>query len=129
MRRTNAPRDRTLLRSRAALLIGIVVVGFVLSAIVSEYRRKRAVEEEIRMIADTVSALEQQRVRLTDLLEQSETPEFIEREARLRLGLQQPGEDVLIVPSGTVFDAPDAAAPPAAEEGSNFTRWWHHLFH
>lgn len=119
--------ERSLLRSKALLVFGVCAVVFAISAVAREHRRRAAVQEEIQSIAQEVSALELQRQRLTDLLERASTPEFLEREARLRLGLQLPGEQVVIVPpgSGTGSDAPTVTQ--SAEE-SNVRRWWRHIF-
>ena len=81
--------------------------------------------------AGEVQRLESQRGQLADLLEHADSPEFLEREARLRLGLQKPGESVLIIRDGapgTASTAPvnSTASPPPAP--SNVRRWWQHFF-
>ncbi|MDO8425700.1 MAG: septum formation initiator family protein [bacterium] len=125
--RSHHTPQRSWFRSRIVLVIGIAVLVFVLRATYREYAQQRAADAEIRQMEDAVATLEAQRTRLTDLLEQSESPAFLEREARLRLGLRQPGEEVLIIPQGTVLEFEEATKAATSEE-SNLRRWWRHLF-
>ena len=76
-----------------------------------------------------IARLEQQRSRISDILKDAETPEFLEREARLRLGLQKPGETVLIVPDGAAgaqVRGAQTEVPPASS--SNAAKWWRRMF-
>lgn len=126
MRARHPRSERPLLRSKLLLLGAVAAALFVLSAVVRERARQQAVANEIRAIEQEVVTLEAKRQRLTTLLEHAETPEFLEREARLRLGLQRPGEEVLIVPEGnTPAPAPDAVA---AGQEPNWKRWWRYVF-
>lgn len=126
-RRSSTQPTRSFLRSRVVLVLGVVVLGFIASSLYREYRRREAAQAEVRAMEEEIRELELQRQRLTDLLEQAETPAFVEREARLRLGLQLPGEEVLIVPEGA--GTPNAERALGTEEpSSNLARWWRHLF-
>ncbi|MBI4433586.1 septum formation initiator family protein [Candidatus Uhrbacteria bacterium] len=115
-------------RATVVFAVSTLALAGAAAGIVQEWERRRSVQREMRAIAEEVARLEQQRSRLTDLLEQTEHPEFIEREARLRMGLQRPGETVLVIPETSL------AAHAATESGngpspeSNVRKWWHHIF-
>ncbi|MFH1430770.1 MAG: septum formation initiator family protein [Candidatus Uhrbacteria bacterium] len=116
-------------RNRILFVAGMIAIIVVVSGIVGEYRRRRAVAEEIAAIEAEISRMEIQRQRLSDLLERADDPGFLEREARLRLGLQQSGEEVLIVSDdahGIGPIEPTILAP--TEKESNLRRWWRHIF-
>jgi len=122
-------RPRSPFVARILLIGGCIALVFVISAIVREAQRRSAVSGEIRAMESEIATLEQQRARISTLLEQADTPEFLEREARLRLGLQKPGETVLIVPEGTdraptTGSAGQAQGPPP----SNPVKWWQRMF-
>ncbi|MDP3770795.1 MAG: septum formation initiator family protein [bacterium] len=122
--------SRSWLTSKVALLVGCAIVVLVVVAIVRETQRRRSIRQEIRAIEDEIARIEQQRERLTDLVEHAASPEFLEREARLRLGLQRPGETVLIVPESAAGSAATGEASPAPEEpSSNLRKWWRYIFH
>jgi cell division protein FtsB len=117
---------RSFLTSKAFLAVAIAAIVMTVSGMVREARRRNAVAKEIRAMQEEIARLEQQRNRLSDLIHSAESPEFLEREARLRLGLQKPGESVLIVPETEGAPPTDAAAserPP-----SNPQKWWKHVF-
>lgn len=128
MRRTPS---RSLLTSKIALLVGCAVVVLVIVATVRESQRRRSIQREIRSIEDEIARIEQQRERLTDLVEHAGSSEFLEREARLRLGLQRPGETVLIVPDAATGSetAGEGSPEPGEAPPSNLRKWWQYIFH
>jgi len=123
--------SRSLLASKIVLLVGCAGVILVVVATVREAQRRRSVQKEISSIEEEIARIEQQRERLTDLVGHAGSPAFIEREARLRLGLQRPGETVLIVPESTGGTKPpgEASAVPVEEPSSNLRKWWRYVFH
>lgn len=127
MRRTSS---QPLFSSKIVLLIGGVIVAFVIVAIMREAQRRNSIQREIRAMEDEIARIEQQRERLTDLVEHAGSPEFLEREARLRLGLQRPGETVLIVPDAAVGSVTTEGSPePGEAPPSNLRKWWQYIFH
>ncbi|MBI4142593.1 septum formation initiator family protein [Candidatus Uhrbacteria bacterium] len=125
MRRPSTPWS--LLRSRLVLLVLIIACAYAAQAIIREAQRRSAVRREIRTMEESIAKLERQRTRLSDLLKRTDEPEFIEREARLRLGLQRPGESVYIVRPTTTDTAPIPGIPPP-EKPSNPKKWWQRFF-
>lgn len=117
----------TFLGSRIVLIAAIVAVGFVVSAFIREFQRRRAVRHQIQTMDAEVRRIEAQRDRLSDLLEQTGSPEFIEREARLRLGLQKPGETVIVVGKnpGATSSLLEGAQ---SSSNSNAKKWWQYMF-
>lgn len=124
-------RPRSPFVARILLIGGCVALVFVVTAIVREAQRRNVGASEIRAMETEIARLEQQRARMTDLLKEAEMPEFLESEARLRLGLQKPGETVLIVPegSGGAIGLGAAAASPPPQPQSNVAKWWQRVFH
>lgn len=123
MKRT---RTRSPVLSRVLLLGAIVAIVFAGTAFAREMQRRRAIAREIRTIADEVERQEQRRDRLTDLLQHADSPEFLEREARLQLGLQRPGESVYVIRDL-------AGASPQSGKTTDIVptrpkRWWTYFF-
>lgn len=117
---------RSLLTSKGLLVVAAAAIVVTVSAMVREGQRRKMVAKEIRTMQEEVARLEQQRNRLGDLIRSAEGPEFLEREARLRLGLQRPGESVLIVPESAGASPGSATTPEASP--SNPQKWWKHIF-
>lgn len=78
----------------------LLAVGFLcitgISATRELYRRNQ-VKADLATLETRVSQLEQRKTAVSKLLEQLQTPEAIDREARLRLNMQKPGERVYLL--------------------------------
>lgn len=119
-------------RSKAALVVGGVVLLFIGVSFARETVRRAQVQQEIRKLEGEVQRLEDQRTSLTKLIDYFQSPLFQEQEARQKLGLAKPGESVFIVPlSEGPAEVPGAANENderAAEGASNPVRWWRYFF-
>ena len=110
------------------LLVGIFTVREV-------YRRHR-VDSEVEKLTGEVQSLEEKRVRLSELLSYLESGEAIDRDARLRLGMQKPGERVYVLDNDLWRDASlevsktttTSAVAVTEETVSNPVRWFHYFF-
>lgn len=83
-----------------SVLLGVLfafVVGFF---IVSSYRlnaRRSELNVKIDSLKREISALERQKQQLDTQISQSSQESFVEKEARERLNLQKPGENVVAI--------------------------------
>ncbi len=122
-------------------LVLLLVVGFMcvtgLSAGRELYRRNQ-VKDDLSTLETRVSQLEARKVTVSALLEQLKTQETIDREARLRLNMQKPGERVYML-RGTEWeqiakDTAISASPSLYQETvpeperSNPERWFRLFF-
>ncbi len=88
--------------------------------------RRWEVEHEIGALQTDIHALQGKNEELSRLINYFQTPEFKEREDRLRLGLQKPGEQVVVIPglgqgSTTTADTPGSSEP-------NWRQWLRYFF-
>lgn len=93
-------------------LVLIVSLFLLLGAgrsIVSFLGRGKTVEEAEQKL----EKLKEEQARLLVLKEQVESEEFVEREAREKLGLAKPGETVVVLPDEEILRR---LAPPVEEE-------------
>ena len=75
--------------------------------------------EQVRLAQTQVSQAEDKNRSLKARLAEVDTPEFIEREAREKLGYSKEGETILILPS-----PPPAAAEDLSDSRPNWQKWW-----
>lgn len=115
-------------------VIAICVVLAVLFAIglSRELAGRHEINKEIKRLTQEKAALEQKNKELADMAASFEGDNFIEKEARLKLGLQKPGEKVVVIkrdgvspvsgPAGSV--EPSGGLLASAERGpSNPAKW------
>lgn len=117
----------------------ILLLGFTLGR---EFFRARIIQKEIDALQAQADRLATRNSSLTELQTAIQTQSFIEREARLKLGMKKPGEEVVIIqekknPSADYSFSPVDSSDPLglvlADEGSslqisNPTKWWYYFF-
>jgi len=103
-----------------ALLAALSGAGFA-----REYFRSRQIDAEIRSLNEEAQRLQVRNFQISSLEASLQNGEYLEREARLKLGLRKDGEQVV------VLRKEDGAAPSQAvtavpqEPGwSNPKKWW-----
>lgn len=65
---------------------------------------------------------------LKDELEYAQSPEFIEQEARNRLGLGREGEQVVLLPKSQIPSTNDQIKEEKEETMPNWKKWWKLFF-
>ena len=96
-------------------------------------QKGEVLDKKIQSLQGDIAELAQRREELLQLKELTESPEFVEREARARLGLKKPDEHVIIVPSNSIEPSvrnegqPDAR-PDKYQDMSYPRRWIYYFF-
>ncbi len=83
-----------------SFLIGIFVLGIVTILFFSNLKineRKKELTFQIEVLKEEIQKLEERNAQLKSGISQSLSPDFLEKEARERLGLKKPGEEVVVV--------------------------------
>lgn len=110
------------------LIFLLCTLGFLYFAIEKGSKKNKEVYGEISQLEKQAASLETEKNSLNDLISFFETPSFQERESKEQLGLQNPGEKVIVI---TKDKEPNAEIlEPAKEEkkNSNAEKWWKVIF-
>lgn len=94
------PRRSSSLTPQAKPLFLLLAVGFLCVTGVSAVRelyRQNEVKTELHTLETRVAQLNERKTTVSTLLQQLQTSEAIDREARLRLNMQKPGERVYVL--------------------------------
>lgn len=123
-------RWSTLIRSKSAILVLVVLVGALTVAVGQEFARRLSIRQEQQRLTKQIAALESRQHELTGLLDRLKSESFQEQQARLKLNLQRPGETTVIVPDDTTKTDETAAVHPAPTTvpTSNPVKWWRYFF-
>ncbi|MBI4435354.1 septum formation initiator family protein [Candidatus Uhrbacteria bacterium] len=136
------PLVQRLIRWRLLLVVNILVIAFLGVALSREVVRSRAIGAEIEALQAQADSVVTRNIDLSELRTAMQTESYIEREARLKLGMKKPGETVLVVQEGEPVSAEvladtqgDASDPlglvidnQTVEPVANPTRWWYYFF-
>lgn len=115
----------SLATSRLFLTVAVGALVAVSAGIVNVALRRSEVEREVEALKAELRQSEGSNDELRRLIEYFSTPEYREREARLRLGLQKPGENVVVVPG--VGEAA-GVLPPTSPALPNWRLWYNYFF-
>ena len=77
------------------LAIGLVCLTGVSAA--RELYRREQVRKDLATLEDRVARLEERKTEVSEVLKRLESPDVVDREARLRLQMQRPGERVYVL--------------------------------
>ena len=78
------------------LVIFIVIVFFLISAI-KDYYSQEDLRDDISTLESQISNLQDEQYDLSETLSQVQGEDFVENEARTKLNLRKPGENIIIV--------------------------------
>lgn len=130
-----------LIRWRLLLVVNLLVVAFLGVSLSREVVRSRAIGAEIAQLQAQADELAAQNIDLSELRTAMQTESYIEREARLKLGLKKSGETVVVVQDGQGTgmgegQTGDASDPldlvlddqETAVAVANPTKWWYYFF-
>jgi cell division protein FtsB len=106
---------------------GVVIVSLVVS-LGQTVMRNYALGQQINGMKQDIVTLQDQKEALSYNIQYYKTDSYREREARSKLGLQLPGENVVIIPHAlpAATPAPDSTKNTAASK-SNFQQWFDFL--
>ena len=115
------------LKSRLFTVPLLLVFSAVAFVTVKLYMQKREVDSEIARLQAQASELESGNKQLSELIKYLDTPEFKEKEAREKLNLKRPGEEVVVLP-GEDEVAGLVAGAQSGENKPNPTKWYEYFF-
>lgn len=129
-----------LIRWRLLLIVSFLVMVFLGFSLSREVVRSRAIGAEIAQLQAQADDLAAQNIDLSELRTAMQTESYIEREARLKLGMKKSGETVVVVQedgiSASGQEPGDASDPfnlvlddqETTVVVANPTKWWYYFF-
>lgn len=129
-----------LFHSRWFYIVNVVLVLIVGFSFVREIIHSRDITRQIQSLQKQSELLQAQHLAIGDLKNAVQTESYVEREARLKLGLQKPGESLVIlkndVSSRSADDTSDSRKRSGTEEQkntpqkslANSSKWWYYFF-
>lgn len=137
MTNPNSTFAHRLIRWRFLLVVNLFAIVFLGLSLGREAVRNRSISSQIAELQAQAEALTARNIEVSELKTAMQTEVFIEREARLKLGMKKPGETVVVIGEEAkgVQGTSDASDPlgyvienQAAVPIANPTRWWYYFF-
>lgn len=102
------------------LVASLILIVTLSRSVYNLWQRRDIVSQRARELARQKA----ENQRLKQKLSEVQTPEFVERQAREKLGLVKPGEVVVLVPKTEAGSEDQTATQPLP----NWQKWWRLFF-
>ncbi len=106
------------------IIICLIIINNLAHSIITTW-------EERRYLIEAQTSLKQEQKKhdqLTEQLKQVSQSQFVQEQARDKLLLVKPGENLVLIPSGTL-NSVDASQPDQIQlQQPNWKQWWNYFF-
>jgi len=118
---------RKVLKSKLFLFFCLIILVFLIISFGKEFTRRYYLEKEVEKLEEQIAELENRNQKFTELVDYLNTEDFTEAEARLKMGLKKPGEEVMVI------EYPEGQEKEMVSENNNSDltnpdKWWHYFF-
>lgn len=116
------------------LILGIGLLGVIFFALIKETYRKKQVLDEIRELQNEAARIEKENSEIQEKLAYFDSRDFKEKEAKDKLNLQDPGENLLVIkpsPSKEAamnYEVSSSEAKKEEPQLSNPRKWLNYFF-
>jgi len=130
MKRAETLKDERRWKNKFLFLLLIIIFIFVSINLVRGWKNSRQVNQEITDLKQEVKNLEKDNLELTELIEYFNSDAYIEKKARIDLGLKKEGERVVVVNNQENNPTKQQSNTEEGEQKlkSNLQEWWRYLF-
>ena len=104
-------------------VLGILIAVYLVVVLTQTVKRNYDLNQQLNVLKSQISLLNDQKAELAYNLQYYGTDAFKEREARAKLGLQLPGESVIILPSPSPTPVPATVTTVQVKTKSNLRQW------
>ena len=107
-----------------AIIICLVIINNLAHSIISTWESRRYLIEA----QNSLNLEEKKHKQLVSQLQKVSQPQFIREQARDKLLLVKPGEDLVLIPSGAVSPISTTQPTIAQSAKPNWQQWWNYFF-
>jgi len=118
---------KNFLNSNLLFIVLILILIFLSFSLFKELKKRKEKEREMIFKKEEIVRLEEENKKIDEMASSQGIDILKEREARLKLGLKEPGEDVTIIIKQMEEKSVDTPAEEKIE--SNLIKWWKRFFY
>lgn len=117
---------------KAILVLGLIIVALISFAIFKETYRKKQIQKEISSLQAEVERVQKDNASLSDKIAYLGSNDYQEKEAKDKLNLQKPDEQVVIINPGQAqkqeVQGDESVHQEIVVKVSNPEKWWDYFF-
>ncbi len=109
-------------------LIGFVVLVLICTPLAKNISKRYIIDKEISDLEQEIEDLESKNKDFKNLIGYLESDQFVEEQARLKLGLKKPGEEVIVLKEDPNASSTIVSAEEVDTSLTNPQKWWNYFF-
>lgn len=109
-------------------IIGLLIILLISIPLYKNISKKYIVDNEIKELENEIRELESKNKDFKNLISYLESDQFVEEQARLKLGLKKPGESVVVMKTDDSISSTTIQDNLANADIGNPQRWWDYFF-
>jgi cell division protein FtsB len=118
---------------KLVLICGFFILAAVSFFLAKEYYRKKQIQNEIQKLEQEAAKIDRDNLEIQDKIAYLESRDYQEREAKDKLNLQNPGENVVVIKPGVAKEPVpqvenENLTQPMPPNVSNPQKWWRYFF-
>jgi len=118
---------KKILSWKIVVLLNLALLFFFGFNFLKEYNRNRQLNTEIKKLESMAKDVEAKNLDILNLAKYLDTQDFLENEARTKLGFKKPGEEAIVVSMPDSVSVTSTNSKDTADM-SNYERWWLYFF-
>ncbi|MFA5133825.1 MAG: septum formation initiator family protein [Patescibacteria group bacterium] len=118
---------KNILNWKLIIALNLLLLFFFSFNFIKEYNRNRQLNAEIKKLEGMAKEVEAKNLDILNLAQYLDTEEFLETEARVKLGFKKPGEDAIVVNMPAMGEATSTGNKVIAGN-KNYQKWWSYFF-
>lgn len=126
-------KNKNSIWSKLVLVVGFFILAAVSFFLVKEYYKKRQIQSEIQKLEDEAAKINRDNLEIQDKIAYLQSRDYQEREAKDKLNLQNPGENVVVIKPGVAKEQgikieTENIPQPLPPGIPNPQKWWKYFF-
>jgi len=121
--------------AKILLLVAFVALVLIFISIAKETYKKNQVQKEITALQEEAQKISKDNVQIKEKIAYLESPEYQIKEAKDKLGLKSPEENVIVVKPNVgkeieknSLESSSLETIPKIKESPNHIKWWNYFF-
>lgn len=129
----DSEKNKSSMLPKLVLIIGFFVLIAAAFFLAKEFYKKRQIQNEITKLEQEAAKINRENLEIQDKIAYLQSRDYQEREAKDKLNLQNPGENVVVIKPGVareqVVEAENENIPqPLPPVVPNPQKWWKYFF-
>jgi cell division protein FtsB len=117
-----------ILKSKIFSIAAVIVLGSLFLSAVKVNTNKGLLEERLSDLREKAEKIENENENIQKEIDSAGNPEYLEKQARIKLNYRAPGEEVAFIYNREEAVASFSAEGVEKEESSNIEKWWRWLW-